>query len=104
MNRLEQNETNERFLLRYHAVSEHKFIVKDTSYRAIDILILNKSLFAGLFLKYGKSKVFFCPISINLIVFNTGECKLRIIFSKTPLSMKKFASFSSNFPGRDNIW
>ena len=42
---------------------------------------------------------FFCPISNNLIVFNTGERKLRTIFSKTPLSMKKFASFSSNFPG-----
>ena len=34
-----------------------------------------------------------------MIVFNTGDCKLRTIFSKTPLSMKKFASFSSNFPG-----
>ena len=42
---------------------------------------------------------FFCPISNNLIVFNTGDCKLRTIFSKTPLGMKKFASFSSNFPG-----
>ena len=42
---------------------------------------------------------FFCPISNNLIVFNTGERKLRTIFSKTPLSMKKFALFSSNFPG-----
>ena len=48
---------------------------------------------------------FFCPISNNLmIVFNTGECKLRTIFSKTPVSMKIFASFSSNFPRRDNIW
>ena len=42
---------------------------------------------------------FFWPISNNLIVFNTGEPKLRTIFSKTPLSMKKSASFSSNFPG-----
>ena len=34
-------------------------------------------------------------------MFNTGELKLRTIFSKTPLSMKKFASFSSNFPGEE---
>ena len=34
-------------------------------------------------------------------MFNTGERKLRTIFSKTPLSMKKFASFSSNFPGEE---
>ena len=37
------------FLLFYHAVSEHKLIVKHTSCRAIDILILNKSLFASVF-------------------------------------------------------
>ena len=46
---------------------------------------------------------FFCPISNNLIVFNTGERKLRTIFSKTPLSMKKFALLSSNFPGGGGI-
>ena len=42
---------------------------------------------------------FFCPLNNYFFVFNTGDCKLRTIFSKTPLSMKKFASFSSNFPG-----
>ena len=55
-------------------------------------------------LKYGKSRVFFALYLDYLIVFNTGECKLMTIFSKTPLRMKTFASFSSNFPGRDNIW
>ena len=51
-------------------------------------------------LRYGKSKVFLPWLYLII----SSWCKLMTIFSKTALSLKKFAPFSSNLPGRDNIW